>query len=70
MFNKFKEKLGSFKKALIGTIDKKAVAVEPMLNLYQRKKEFEEDFEEDFEEEIEPVLEETKSKHSLEERKS
>ena len=30
VFNKFKEKLGSFKKALSKTIDKKAVAIEPV----------------------------------------
>lgn len=76
MFNKFKEKLGSFKKALVGTIDKKAVAVEPVAEPAPEEEEFEEefegefeedfeeefeeDFEEDFEEEIKPVLEGTK----------
>jgi fused signal recognition particle receptor len=61
VFNKFKEKLGSFKKALSKTIDKKAVAVEPVAEPVP-----EEDFE-DFEEETEPILEETDYETSLEE---
>lgn len=60
MFNKFKEKLGSFKKALIGTIDKKAVAVEPVAVPEEEEFEegFEEGFEEEFEEGTEPIFEE------------
>ena len=48
VFNKFKEKLGSFKKALSKTIDDKAVAIEPIVEPAPEA-------EEDFEEEIEPV---------------
>lgn len=73
MFNKFKEKLGNFKKALIGTIDKKAVEVEPVPEEEDFEEDFEEDLEEDFEEnleeEIKPVFKETKSKTPLEEKK-
>jgi len=58
VFNKFKEKLGNFKKALTKTIDKKAVAVEPLV---------EPETEEDLEEEIEPVLEEADFEMSPEE---
>ncbi|PAV14351.1 signal recognition particle-docking protein FtsY [Methanosarcina spelaei] len=47
MFNKFKEKLGNFKKALSKTIDDKAVDIEPVPEA-----------EEDFEEDIEPIPEE------------
>jgi fused signal recognition particle receptor len=54
VFNKFKEKLGSFKKALSKTIDRKAVAVEP-------------EPEEILEDEIEPFLDETDFEASLEE---
>jgi len=64
VFNKFKEKLGSFKKALSKTIDRKAVAIEPVT---EPAPEAEEDFEEDFEEEFEPILEETDFETSLEE---
>ena len=62
VFNKFKEKLGSFKKALSKTIDKKAVAVEPVVEPVPEEEDFE-----DFEEETEPILEETDYKTSLEE---
>ena len=51
VFNKFKEKLGSFKKALSRTIDDKAVAIEPIVEPAPEA-------EEGFEEEIEPGLEE------------
>jgi fused signal recognition particle receptor len=54
VFNKFKEKLGSFKKALSKTIDRKAVAVEP-------------EPEEILEDEIEPFLDETDFEASMEE---
>ena len=54
MFNKFKEKLGSFKKALSKTIDRKAVVLEP-------------EPEETLEDEIEPFLDETDFEASLEE---
>jgi fused signal recognition particle receptor len=54
VFNKFKEKLGSFKKALSKTIDRKAVAVEP-------------EPEEILEDEIEPFLDETDFEAPLEE---
>ena len=47
VFNKFKEKLGSFKKALSRTIDDKAVAIEPIVEPAPEA-------EEGFEEEIEP----------------
>lgn len=68
MFNKFKEKLGSFKKALIGTIDKKAVAVEPVAEAVPEEEEFEEEFEEeDFEEETESIFEEQNLKAPLKE---
>ena len=59
MFNKFKEKLGSFKKALSKTIDRKAVAS----NLYEPVPEAEEILED----EIEPILDETDFETSLEE---
>ncbi len=51
VFNKFKEKLGSFKKALSRTIDDKAVAIEPVVEPAPEA-------EEGFEEELEPYLEE------------
>lgn len=51
MFNKFKEKLGNFKKALSKTIDDKAVDIEPMVEPVPEA-------EEGFEEEIEPIPEE------------
>ncbi|MDQ1255316.1 MAG: fused signal recognition particle receptor [Euryarchaeota archaeon] len=69
MFNKFKEKLGNFKKALIGTIDKKAITTEPVPDEEDFEEDFEEDLEEDLEEEIEPVFEETKSTALPEEKK-
>ncbi|WP_048130190.1 MULTISPECIES: signal recognition particle-docking protein FtsY [unclassified Methanosarcina] len=52
MFNKFKEKLGSFKKALSKTIDEKAVEVEPVVVEQAPESE------ESLEEEIEPRIEE------------
>ena len=51
MFNKFKEKLGNFKKALSRTIDNKAVAIEPVIEPALEA-------EEGFEEDIEPIPEE------------
>lgn len=71
MFNKFKEKLGSFKKALVGTIDKKAVAVEPVTEAVPEEEEFEEEFEEEeFEDETEPILEKPDLEAPLEEESS
>lgn len=52
VFNKFKEKLGSFKKALSKTIDEKAVEVEPVVVEQVPESE------ESLEEEIEPIIEE------------
>lgn len=52
VFNKFKEKLGSFKKALSKTIDEKAVEVEPVVIEQMPESE------ESLEEEIEPIIEE------------
>ena len=52
VFNKFKEKLGSFKKAFSKTIDEKAVEVEPVIIEQVPESE------ESLEEEIEPVIEE------------
>jgi len=52
VFNKFKEKLGSFKKALSKTIDEKAVEVEPVVVEPVLESE------ESLEEEIEPIIEE------------
>jgi fused signal recognition particle receptor len=51
VFNKFKERLGNFKKALSRTIDDKAVAIEPVVEAVPEA-------EEGFEEEIEPIPEE------------
>ncbi|WP_292389795.1 signal recognition particle-docking protein FtsY [Methanosarcina sp. UBA5] len=48
MFNKFKEKLGNFKKALSKTIDNKAVDIEPVVEPVPEA-------EEGFEEDIEPI---------------
>lgn len=63
VFNKFKEKLGSFKKALSRTIDDKATAIEPIVEPAPEA-------EEDFEEEIEPYLEEKALETSLDEENS
>jgi fused signal recognition particle receptor len=60
VFNKFKEKLGNFKKALTKTIDNKAIAVEPAA-------EAEPELEENFEEGVEPALEEETFETPLEE---
>lgn len=54
VFNKFKEKLGSFKKAFSKTIDEKAVEVEPVIVEQVPESE------ESLEEEIEPIIEEKK----------
>jgi fused signal recognition particle receptor len=51
VFNKFKEKLGNFKKVLSKTIDDKAVAIEPVVEPVPEA-------EEDFKEDIEPIPEE------------
>lgn len=51
MFNKFKEKLGNFKKVLSKTIDDKAVDIEPVVEPVPEA-------EEGFEEDIEPIPEE------------
>ncbi len=51
VFNKFKEKLGNFKKALSRTIDDKAVDIEPVVESVPEA-------EEGFEEDIEPIPEE------------
>ncbi|AAM07457.1 TPA: signal recognition particle-docking protein FtsY [Methanosarcina acetivorans] len=60
MFNKFKEKLGSFKKALSKTIDEKAVEVEPVVVEQMPQSE------ESLEEEIEPIVEEEALEAALE----
>lgn len=60
MFNKFKEKLGNFKKALSRTIDDKAVEIEPVIEPVPEA-------EEGFEEEIEPIPEEEVPETPLEE---
>lgn len=60
MFNKFKEKLGNFKKALSRTIDDKAVAIEPVVEPVPEA-------EEGFEEDIEPIPEEEALETPLEE---
>ena len=60
MFNKFKEKLGNFKKALSRTIDDKAVAIEPVVEPAPEA-------EEGFEEDIEPIPEEEALETPLEE---
>ncbi|MDD3247682.1 MAG: signal recognition particle-docking protein FtsY [Methanosarcina sp.] len=62
MFNKFKEKLGSFKKALSKTIDEKAVEVEPVVVEQVPESE------ESFEEEIEPIIEEKAIEAALKEK--
>ncbi|HIH74294.1 MAG TPA: signal recognition particle-docking protein FtsY [Methanosarcina sp.] len=61
MFNKFKEKLGSFKKAFSKTIDEKAVEVEPIIVEQVPESE------ESLEEEIEPILEEETVEAALKE---
>ena len=61
VFNKFKEKLGSFKKAFSKTIDEKAVEVEPVIVEQVPESE------ESLEEEIEPVIEEEAAEVALEE---
>ncbi|MHC1756768.1 MAG: signal recognition particle-docking protein FtsY [Methanosarcina sp.] len=63
MFNKFKEKLGSFKKALSKTIDEKAVEVEPVVVEQVPESE------ESLEEEIEPIIEEETIEAALKEEK-
>jgi fused signal recognition particle receptor len=60
VFNKFKEKLGNFKKALSRTIDDKAVAIEPVVEPVPEA-------EEGFEEDIEPIPEEEALETPLEE---
>jgi fused signal recognition particle receptor len=60
VFNKFKEKLGNFKKALSRTIDDKAVAIEPVVEPAP-------EVEEGFEEDIEPIPEEEALETPLEE---
>ncbi len=60
MFNKFKEKLGNFKKALSRTIDDKAVDIEPVVEPAPEA-------EEGFEEDIEPIPEEEALETPLEE---
>lgn len=60
VFNKFKEKLGSFKKALSKTIDEKAVEVEPVVVEQMPQSE------ESLEEEIEPIVEEEALEAALE----
>jgi fused signal recognition particle receptor len=60
VFNKFKEKLGNFKKALSRTIDDKAVAIEPVVEPAPEA-------EEGFEEDIEPIPEEEALETPLEE---
>lgn len=62
VFNKFKEKLGSFKKALSKTIDEKAVEVEPVVVEQVPESE------EGHEEEIEPIIEETTLEAALNEK--
>ena len=61
VFNKFKEKLGSFKKALSKTIDEKAVEVEPVIVEQVPESE------ESLEEEIEPIIEEETIEAALKE---
>jgi len=61
VFNKFKEKLGSFKKAFSKTIDEKAVEVEPVIIEQVPESE------ESLEEEIEPIIEEETFEAALEE---
>lgn len=61
VFNKFKEKLGSFKKALSKTIDEKAVEVEPVVVEQASVSE------ESLEEEIEPIIEEKTIEAALKE---
>jgi len=60
VFNKFKEKLGNFKKALSRTIDDKAVDIEPVVEPAPEA-------EEGFEEDIEPIPEEEALETPLEE---
>ena len=60
MFNKFKEKLGNFKKALSRTIDDKAVDIEPVVETVPEA-------EEGFDEDIEPIPEEEALEMPLEE---
>ena len=62
VFNKFKEKLGSFKKALSKTIDEKAVEVEPVIVEQVPESE------ESLEEEIEPIIEEKAIEAALKEK--
>ncbi|AKB77069.1 Signal recognition particle 54 kDa protein [Methanosarcina horonobensis HB-1 = JCM 15518] len=61
VFNKFKEKLGSFKKAFSKTIDEKAVEVEPVIVEQVPESE------ESLEEEIEPIIEEKTIEAALKE---
>lgn len=61
MFNKFKEKLGNFKKALSRTIDDKAVDIEPVVEPAPGAEEY-------FEEDIEPIPEEEALETLLEEK--
>lgn len=61
VFNKFKEKLGSFTKAFSKKIDEKAVEVEPVIV------EQVPEIEESLEEEIEPIIEEETIEAALEE---
>lgn len=61
VFNKFKEKLGSFKKAFSKTIDEKAVEVEPVIVEQVPESE------ESLEEEIEPIIEEEAIEAALKE---
>ncbi|HII80330.1 MAG TPA: signal recognition particle-docking protein FtsY [Methanosarcina sp.] len=61
MFNKFKEKLGSFKKAFSKTIDEKAVEVEPVIIEQVPESE------ESLEEKIEPIIEEETIEAALKE---
>jgi len=60
VFNKFKEKLGNFKKALSRTIDDKAVDIEPVVETVPEA-------EEGFDEDIEPIPEEEALEMPLEE---
>ncbi len=62
VFNKFKEKIGSFKKALSKTIDEKAVEVEPVVVEQVPENE------ESLEEEIEPIIEEKVIEAALKEK--
>lgn len=61
VFNKFKEKLGSFKKAFSKTIDEKAVEVEPVIIEQVPESE------ESLEEKIEPIIEEETIEAALKE---